>query len=193
MVEAEENAKECWKMGKLKEAREPETGTIILWVDKNIYSESNQADLNKFKTANNKIRRFVCTKTLKGALECLNNHPKEIDLLICSGSYCDQMIKNILKEFGDDLSYFQMVIYCYDIEKHKKKVHKYGLLRFVTKHPNDISILIRNFQRRLEKYSEGSGGNDEFKYFISTDYKGMPNCLLLLILGLHLRLNLTGK
>ena len=153
MVEAGEDEDLCWDQGKQPRTEESKNGTVILWVDANIYTQENQRNLVEFMGASNRISRFVRMKSTEAALSCFAKHIKEIDLLICSGAYSNQMIKEIISKFKVHLPYFQMVIYCYNIDAHQKKVKKYGMLRFVTNKAENICTLIRSFKRRIEKYS----------------------------------------
>ena len=153
MVEAGENEDVCWKLGKQMVTEESKNGTVILWVDSNIYQPENQGHLTEFLRSSNRISRFVCIKHIEAALRCLAKHIRELDLLICSGAYSDQMIKAIISKFKHILPYFQMAIFCSNIKAHQMKVNKYGMLRFVTDKKENICSLIKSFKRRIEKYS----------------------------------------
>ena len=149
MVEAGEDEDVCWDLGKLQKTEESKNGMVILWVDNNIYNTENQSHLAQFMKASNRISRFVCMKNLEAALNCLSKH--QIDLIICSGTYSEKMIKTILSNFQKRLPYFQMIMFCSNIQHHQKKAKTYGMLRFATDKPEDICRLINNFKRRIEK------------------------------------------
>ena len=153
MVEVGEDEDVCWELGKQTVTEESKNGTVILWVDSNIYEPENQGHLTEFLRSSNRISRFVCMKSIEAALNCFAKHIHELDLLICSGAYSDQMIKEIISNFKQSLPYFQMAIFCSNIKVHQKKVNKYGMLRFVTDKKENICTLIKSFKRRIEKYS----------------------------------------
>ena len=165
MVEAGEDEDVCWEQGKQPVTEESKNGTVILWVDANIYNAENQGHLAEFLGASNRISRFVCLKTVEGALNCFSKHLNQIDLVICSGAYSESMMKVFIKNFQKSLPFFQMVVYCSNIKLHQKKVKTYGMLRFVTDKTEDICELINNFKRRIEKYSMARRSGDLIEEF----------------------------
>ena len=195
MVEAGEDEDACWDQGIQPKTEESKDGTVILWVDANVYTQENQRNLVEFMGASNRISRFVRMKNTKAALSCFAKHIKEIDLLICSGAYSNQMIKEIISKFKVHLPYFQMVIFCYNIDAHQKKVKKYGMLRFVTNKSENICMLIRNFKRRIEKYSvvKRSGALiDEFTDPFAND-KGLSHIIFIREAGSRFKLNFKNR
>ena len=190
MVEAGEDEDLCWDQGKQPITEESKNGTVIVWVDANVYTSENQRNLVEFLGASNRISRFVRMKSTEAALSCFDKHIKEIDLLICSGAYSNQMIKEITSKFKVHLPYFQMAIFCYNIEAHQKKVKKYGMLRFVTNKMENICTIIRSFKRRIEKYSvvKRSGALiDEFTDPFASD-KGLSHIIFIREAGSRFKL-----
>ena len=67
MVETGENEDVHWDLGKQPVTAESKNGTVILWVNANIYNAANQVHLAEFLEASNRISRFVCLKSVEGA------------------------------------------------------------------------------------------------------------------------------
>ena len=165
MVEASEDSKINWEVGlcpKISDTFIPQDITI-LWVDKNIDNPENKWNLELFKGANKRISRFVCMRTIEGAIKCITLHSKEIDLIISSGSYSNPLLKTIHKKFKTKYP-FQIVIFCCNVAMHKAKFKKYGLLRFISDDSSEVVKLIQNFQRRIERYTGNIVNSDENPY-----------------------------